>query len=170
MSTSNPCKLWICNIMQQKELWIKVTDSRPYLRIRQRGNPGSFGPRQLHGSVKVIKEDKRVDQIYAIMEGEVDEIWNVGTWSTVGASQVTLVVKNLPVNAGDIRDTGLIPGIGRSTGGGHSNSLQYSWLENSMNKGAWQESIGSQRVGYNWRDLASMHNPPLLIWRWTGGP
>ena len=61
MSTFNPCKLWICNIMQQKELWIKVTDSRPYLRIRQRGNPGSFGPRKLHGSVKVVKEDKRVD-------------------------------------------------------------------------------------------------------------
>ena len=59
------------------------------------------------------------------------------------------MVKNLPVNAGDIRDAVDLPGIGRSTGGGHSNSLQYYWLENSMNKGAWQESIGSQRVAYN---------------------
>ena len=43
MSMSNPCNLWICNITQQKELWIKVTDHRPYLRIRQRVNPGSLG-------------------------------------------------------------------------------------------------------------------------------
>ena len=46
------------------------------------------------------------------------------------ASQVVLVVKNLPGNAGDIRDVGLILGSGRSPGGGHSNPLQYSCLEN----------------------------------------
>ena len=46
------------------------------------------------------------------------------------ASQVALVVKNLPANAADIRDTGLIPGSGRSPGGGHGNLLQYSSLEN----------------------------------------
>ena len=44
------------------------------------------------------------------------------------ASQVVLVVKNPPVNAGDIRDTSLIPVSGRSPGGGHSNALQYSCL------------------------------------------
>ena len=47
-----------------------------------------------------------------------------------GASRVALVVKNPPANAGDIRDTGLIPGSGRSPGGGHGNPLQYSCLEN----------------------------------------
>ena len=52
----------------------------------------------------------------------------VGTYS-FGASQVALVVKNLPANAGDITDRGLIPGSGRSPGGGHSNPLQYSCLE-----------------------------------------
>ena len=46
------------------------------------------------------------------------------------ASQVALVVKNPPVNAGDIRETGLILGSGRSPGGGHDNPLQYSCLEN----------------------------------------
>ena len=46
------------------------------------------------------------------------------------ASQVVLVAKNLPGNAGDIRDPGLIPGSGRSPGGGHGNPLQYSCLEN----------------------------------------
>ena len=47
------------------------------------------------------------------------------------ASQLALVVKNLPVNAGDIRDTGSVPGWGRSPGGGPGNPLQYSCLENS---------------------------------------
>ena len=61
-------------------------------------------------------------------------------------SQVALVVKNLPASAGDIRDVGSIPGWGRSPGGGHGNPLQYSCLENPMDKGAWQglQSIGSQ--------------------------
>ena len=52
-----------------------------------------------------------------------------------------LVVKNLPANAGDIRDTGLIPGSGRSTGGGHGNPLQYSWLENPMDREAWRAMV-----------------------------
>ena len=47
-----------------------------------------------------------------------------------GASQVVLVVKNLPVNAGDIRGMDLIPGLGRSPGGRHGNPLRYSCLEN----------------------------------------
>ena len=51
------------------------------------------------------------------------------------ASQVALVVKNLPVNAGNIRDVGSVPGLGRSSGGGHSNPLQYSCLENPMDRG-----------------------------------
>ena len=50
------------------------------------------------------------------------------------ASQVVLVVKNLPANAGDIRDTGLIPGLERSPGEGHGSPLQYSCLENPTDK------------------------------------
>ena len=49
-----------------------------------------------------------------------------------------LVVKNPPANAGDVRDMGLIPGLRRSPGGGHGNPLQYSCLENPMDRGAWQ--------------------------------
>ena len=48
------------------------------------------------------------------------------------ASQVALVVKDPPANAGDIREIGLIPGLGRSPGGGHGTPLQYSCLENPM--------------------------------------
>ena len=47
-----------------------------------------------------------------------------------------LVVKNLPAKAGDVRDVSLIPGSGRSPGGRHGNSLQYSCLENPMDRGA----------------------------------
>ena len=48
-----------------------------------------------------------------------------------------LVVNNPPPNAGDVRDMGLIPGLGRCPGGGHGNPLQYSCLENPMDRGAW---------------------------------
>ena len=47
------------------------------------------------------------------------------------------MVKNLPANAGDIRDAGSIPGSGRSPGGGNGNPHQYSCLENPMDRGAW---------------------------------
>ena len=53
------------------------------------------------------------------------------------ASQMVLVVKNPLANAGDIKDTGLIPGLGRSPGEGNGNPLQSSCLENSMDRGAW---------------------------------
>ena len=57
---------------------------------------------------------------------------------SIRTSQVALVVKNLPANAGDIRDAGSIPGLGRSPGEGNGNPLQYSCLENPMDRGAWQ--------------------------------
>ena len=59
------------------------------------------------------------------------------------------MVKNLPTNSGDIRDMGSIPELGRSPGGGHDNSLQYSCLENPMDRGAWWATVyGSHRVGH----------------------
>ena len=51
--------------------------------------------------------------------------------------QVVLVVKNPLANSGDIRDVGSIPELGRSPRGGHGNPLQYSWLENPLDRGAW---------------------------------
>ena len=58
-----------------------------------------------------------------------------------GASQVALVVKNPPANAGELRDAALIPGSGRSLGGGHGNPLQYSCLESPMDRGAWWATV-----------------------------
>ena len=61
---------------------------------------------------------------------------------------MALVVKNPPAN-GDIRDSDLIPGWGRSPGGGRGNPLQYSCLENPMDRGAWQatRSMGCKELG-----------------------
>ena len=51
------------------------------------------------------------------------------------------MVKNLPANAGEVRDAGSIPGSERSPGEGHGNLLQYSWLENPMDRGAWWATV-----------------------------
>ena len=51
------------------------------------------------------------------------------------------MVKNPPAKAGDVEDMGLIPGSGRSPGGGHGNPLQYSCLENPTDRGAWRATV-----------------------------
>ena len=58
-----------------------------------------------------------------------------------GASQVALVGKNSPANAGGMRNADLIPGSGRTPGGGHGNPLQYSCLENSMDRGDFRATV-----------------------------
>ena len=57
------------------------------------------------------------------------------------ASQVVLVVKNMPASAGDLRDTCSIPETGRFPGGEHGNPLQYFCLENPMDRGDWQATV-----------------------------
>ena len=61
------------------------------------------------------------------------------------------MVKNPPANAGDTTDANLTPGSGRSPGGWHGNPLQYSYLENPMDKAAWWaiQFIGLPRVRHN---------------------
>ena len=73
-------------------------------------------------------------------------------------SQVVLVIKNPPANAGDIRDWGSIPGSGRSSEGGHGNPFQYSCLENPMDRGVWWTTVsGTKSVRHDWSDLAHTH-------------
>ena len=62
------------------------------------------------------------------------------------------MVKKLPANAGDVRDAGLIPGSGRSPGGGHGNPLQYSCLGNLMDKEGWWVTV--HRVTKSWTQLS----------------
>ena len=72
--------------------------------------------------------------------------------------------KEPPANAGDLRDAGLIPGLRRSPGEGNGNPLQYSCLENPMDRGAWQATVhGIERVGLDRSNLAHTHthtHPP----------
>ena len=64
---------------------------------------------------------------------------------------MVLVVKNLPANAGDVRDVSSIPVVGRCPGRGHGNPLQHSCLENPMDRGAWRATV--HRSGKSWTQL-----------------
>ena len=65
------------------------------------------------------------------------------------------MVKSPPVIAGDIRDTGSIPGSGRFSREGHGNPLQYSCLENPMDRGAWRATV--HRITKSWTQLSDEH-------------
>ena len=73
-----------------------------------------------------------------------------------GASLIAQLVKNLPADAGDL---GSIPGLGRSPREGNSNPLQYSCLENPMDRGAWRATV--HRVARVGHDLATKPPPPF---------
>ena len=77
------------------------------------------------------------------MESRGQEPFGIGYFAQHGVSEVVLVIKNPPAKAGDVRDTGSIPGSGRSPGGGHGNPLLYSCLENPMNREAWRAMVHS---------------------------
>ena len=88
-------------------------------------------------------------------------VWGIDsnpTW----ASQVALLVKNLPANAGYARDVGSIPGSGRFPGGGNGNPLQYSCLENSLYRGAWWATVLGVAKGQtqlsNWAHCVYTYN------------
>ena len=79
------------------------------------------------------------------------------------ASQVVLVVKNPPVNAGDGGNAGSIPGSGTSPRRGHGNPLQYSCLENPMDRGPWRATVHEVAESHRWLKWLSTH--ALLLQR-----
>ena len=82
------------------------------------------------------------------------------------SSQVALVVKNTPANAGEMRDIGLNLGSRRSPGGGHGNPLQYSCLETPMDRGAWRATV----YGVAKSDTTeAQHTLVPLVWNKTQG-
>ena len=87
--------------------------------------------------------------------------------SYILASQVVLLVKNPHVNAGNIRDVGLIPGSGRSSGGGHGNPLHYSCLENPMHRGAWWATVHRIAKSQMQLKVFSTHTCIHLFIQWT---
>ena len=76
------------------------------------------------------------------------------------------MVKNLPANAGDLRGTGLSPGLGRSPGGGHGNTLQYSCLENPMDRRDWWAMV--HRVTKSWTQLCRLNTHAITKMPQTG--
>ena len=77
---------------------------------------------------------------------------------------MALVVKNPRANAGDVTDMGLIPGSGRSPGGGHGNPLPYSaWRIPWIEEPGGLQSIGSHRIGYDRSDLACMQKDKYCV-------
>ena len=85
----------------------------------------------------------------------------ISLYKIVRASQVVLVVKNLPANAEEIKDVDLIPELLRSTGGGPSNSLQYSCLENPMDRRAWKLIVHG--VTKSWTRLKWLSTHKMVI-------
>ena len=83
----------------------------------------------------------------------------------MGTSQAALVVKNLPANAGDIRETVLASGLGKSPGGGNGNSLQYSSLGNPKDRGAWRVTI--LRISKSWTQLRDFAHTQINLQKWS---
>ena len=87
-------------------------------------------------------------------------IFKIGIYVTmpfIWASQLAVVVSNLPANAGDVRNTSSIPESGRSTAGGHDNPLQYFCLENPMDRGVWWATVQRVSKSRTWLKQLNMH-------------
>ena len=82
----------------------------------------------------------------------------------MGFPRVTLV-ENPPANAGDTGDVGLIPGSGRSPGVGNSNPLQYSCLENLMDRGVWRPTVHGVAKSWNTVEHMNTNKPKKATWR-----
>ena len=114
-------------------------------------------------SIHIITNSK----IFFLFYGSI--IYSTYTYTT-SLGLVVLVVKNLPSNAGDIRDMGLNPGWGRSPGGGHGNPLQDSCLENLMDSGAWLavlHRVTQSRTWLRWLSTYYMFIIHLSIDTWV---
>ena len=85
------------------------------------------------------------------------------------APQVVLVVKNLPFNAQDLKDAGSILGLGRSPGEGNGNPLQYSCLENPMDRGTWRATVRRVATNRTWLIWLHMHTQEST-WRESHAP
>ena len=148
--TEEPGGLYSMGLQRILE-WVAIPFSRRSSQPRARtqvscmaGGFFFFNHLSRHGSQKVSDS---TDQLTLTSTG------------VVGVSQVELVVKSPLAKAGDIRDMGSVPGLGRSPGGGHGNPLQYSCLENPMDRGPWWAIV--HRVAKTWTRLKqlSTHTP-----------
>ena len=89
---------------------------------------------------------------HAVIHGVAGSQTRLSDWT-----ELNWMVKNLSAGAGDIRDAGLVPGSGRSPGGGNGNPLQYSCRENLMDRGAWQAIVHRVAQSQTWLKRLSIH-------------
>ena len=80
----------------------------------------------------------------------------------ISSSQVVFMVNDLPVNTGDTRDKGLVPGSGRSPGGEHGNPLQCSCLRNPMDRGAWRTTVHGVAESQTYQETEQAHTHVCL--------
>ena len=139
--------------------YLKYLSLLPIGRVHQRifnhGNSVSRFKIVKNYSDKNVDERMEVDNIYYTIFSLCNTCI-ILYW----ASQLALVVKNPDVNSRGIRDMGLIPGLGRSPGGGHDHPLQYSCRENSMDRGAWWATV--HRVPKSQTGLKQLRTHTLL--------
>ena len=109
---------WWLSLVVFKVLWDMPFEMSSWVQWREQLN-------------KLINE-KHLEKCLAQIKQSVNLSWGF---------QVVLVIKNLPASAGDLRDEGSVPESGRSPGGGHGNPLQYSCLDNHMDRGAWWDTV-----------------------------
>ena len=127
--------------------------------------PGNYYISVYFSSLKELKKKKRL--FNGLPGKDIPRKTDHGHFVRLSAyqwvSQVVLVVKSPPANAGDIRDMGSIPGSGRPLGEGHSNPFQYSCLKNPLDRGPWWAIVHG--VTKNWSPLKrlSMHTHSLSI-------
>ena len=100
--------------------------------------------------VSAVQQSDLVIHIYSFFFRTFFSIMVYHWILSIGASQMAPVVKNLPARAGDVRDVGSVPGSGRFPEEGHGNPLQYSCVENSLDRGAWWATVhGAARIGHD---------------------
>ena len=139
------------NLPAMRETWVQpLVGKIPWRRAWQPTPvflPGEFPWTEEPGGLQSMGL-QRVGHDWATKHSIAQHGLMMNAW----ASQVVLLVKNPPTNAGDIRDAGLIPGLGRSPGGGHDNALQYSCLENPTDRGVWGAMLHSVTSSTCWSD------------------
>ena len=121
--------------------------------VSQRGICTPLFLAALFTTAKIWKQPKGLS-----MEQWIEKMWHI----LMGPPR-RIMVKNLPASAGATRDLGSFHGLGRSPGGGHGNPLQYSCLENSMDRGAWWATVHGAAQNQTWLKQLSTHTWYIFI-------
>ena len=138
-------RTWWVATLQRPSLGVVVLDKEEYqLTMSRKGTKPEYQSPQVSLTDSGSSDTHSKVPLHHCLLGFLDCLIHLGLPSTMRstwASQVVLVVKSLPADTGDMSDLVSIPASGRSPGGGHGNPLQYSCLENPMDKEALQATV-----------------------------